>query len=109
MSTQFPKSLGLFLILQNPVLGVGSHYVLGDANIDNAFRSLRTTYDGPVMLAHDLSVINVTPEQIVIRQAKTSMLAPVPNPPKLKGIDMNPGKPSDSQTPAWLSKTKIVK
>jgi ribonuclease Z len=104
-----PKELGLVFGIAKPGIGVGSHYVLGDANIDNAFRSLRTTYDGPVMLAHDLSVINVTPEQIVIRQAKTSMLAPVPNPPKLKGIDMNPGKPSDSKTPAWLTKTRIVK
>jgi len=104
-----PEELGLVFSIAKPGIGVGSHYILGDTNIDNAFKKLRTTYDGPVMLAHNLSVINVTPEQIVIRQAKTSMLAPVPDAPKLKGIDMNPGKPSDSKTPAWLSKTKIVK
>ncbi len=62
----------------------------------------------PVMLAHDLSVINVTPEQIVIRQAKTSMLAEVPVPPELEGVDMNPGKRSESKRPDWLTKTKIV-
>ena len=68
-----------------------------------------TTYDGPVMLAHDLSVINVTPEQIVIRQAKTSLLAEVPDAPELEGIDMNPGKRSDSRRPDWLTETKIQK
>jgi hypothetical protein len=90
-------------------LGVGSHYTLGDALIDNAFESLGKVYDGPVLLAHDLSVINVTPEQIVIRQAKTSMLATVPNAPILEGVDMNPGEPSESQTPDWLVKTRIQK
>ncbi len=58
---------------------------------------------------HDLSVINVTPEQIVVRQAKTNLLAPVPDPPKLEGVDMNPGEPSESKTPDWLKKTVIEK
>ena len=104
-----PEELGLVFSIAKPGLGVGSHYTLGDALIDNAFKSLGKTYDGPVMLAHDLSVINVTPEQIVIRQAKTSMLASVPDAPKLEGVDMNPGKPSDSKTPSWLKKTRIQK
>ena len=77
--------------------------------IDNFFQTIATTYDDPVMLAHDLSVFNVTPEQIVIRQAKTSLLATVPKPPKLEGVDMNPGEPSESQTPSWLTKTRIEK
>jgi len=77
--------------------------------IDNFFKSVGTTYDGPVLLAHDLTVINVTPEQIVIRQAKTSMLASVPDAPMLEGVDMNPGEPSESQTPSWLLETRIIK
>jgi ribonuclease Z len=102
-----PEELGLVFDIAKPGIGVGSHYTLGDALIDSAFKSLRTTYDGPVMLAHDLSVINVTPEQIVIRQAKTSLLAEVPDAPKLEGVDMNPGERSDSQRPDWLTETKI--
>ena len=47
---------------------------------------MESTYDDPVMLAHDLSVINVTPEQIVIRQAKTSMLVEAPEAPELEGV-----------------------
>jgi len=103
-----PQELGLVFDIAKPRIGVGSHYTLGDALIDSFFMGVRTTYDGPVMLAHDLSVINVTPEQIVIRQAKTSMLADVPEAPELEGVDMNPGKPSDSRRPDWLTETKIV-
>lgn len=104
-----PEELGMVFNLAKPGIGVGSHYTLGDALIDNAFKNISTTYDGPVMLAHDLSVINVTPEQIVIRQAKTSLLAEVPDAPKLEGVNMNPGKRSDSRRPDWLTKTKIQK
>jgi len=104
-----PEELGLVFSIAKPGLGVGSHYTLGDALIDNFFENVGKTYGGPVLLAHDLSVFNVTPDQIVIRQAKTSMLASVPDAPKLEGVDMNPGKPSDSKTPSWLTKTRIEK
>jgi len=104
-----PEELGLVFSIAKPVLGVGSHYTLGDALIDNAFERLRETYDGPVLLAHDLTVINVTREQIVIRQAKTKLLATVPDAPELEGVDMNPGEPSLSQTPEWLKETRIQK
>ena len=104
-----PNELGLIFSIAKPGIGVGSHYTLGDALIDNFFESIAKTYNGPVLLAHDLTVFNVTPEQIVIRQAKTSMLASVPDAPKLEGIDMNPGEPSDSKTPDWLIETKIEK
>ena len=102
-----PKELGLVFDLSKPGIGIGSHYTLGDALVDSFFNGVKTTYDGPVLLAHDLSVINVTPQQIVIRQAKTSMLAEVPEPPELEGVDMTPGEPSDSQRPDWLTETQI--
>jgi ribonuclease Z len=104
-----PSELGKVFAIAKPGVGVGSHYTLGDALIDNFFAAIGKVYEGPVLLAHDLTVFNVTPEQIVIRQAKTSMLASVPDAPKLEGVDMNPGKPSDSKTPAWLVETKIEK
>jgi len=102
-----PEELGLVFGIAKPRLGVGSHYVLGDAEIDNFFANLKKSYDSPVLLAHDLSVINVTTEQIVIRQAKTSLLASVPRAPVLEGVDMTPGKPSESQRPDWLTKTSL--
>ena len=103
-----PQELGLVFDIAKPGIGVGSHYTLGDALIDSFFEGVGTTYDGPVLLAHDLSVLNVTPEQIVIRQAKTSLLADVPAAPKLEGVDMNPGEPSVSKRPDWLTATRIV-
>jgi ribonuclease Z len=103
-----PHELGMVFSIAKPGVGVGSHYTLGDALIDNAFASMAKTYDGPVALAHDLTVFNVSPEQIVIRQAKTSFLASVPDAPKLEGVDMNPGQPSKSQTPGWLKETRII-
>jgi ribonuclease Z len=102
-----PEELGRVFDLAKPGIGVGSHYVLGDVLIDSFFEGVSKTYNGPVMLAHDLSVINVTPEQIVIRQAKTSMLAEVTVAPKLEGVNMTPGKPSDSKRPEWLTETKM--
>jgi len=102
-----PEELGLVFDIAKPGLGVGSHYVLGDALIDSAFKRLQTTYNGPVLLAHDLTTINVTPEQIVIRQAKTDMLASAAEAPKLEGVDMNPGEPSKSKRPDWLTETRV--
>jgi ribonuclease Z len=102
-----PEELGVVFDLAKPGVGVGSHYTLGDEMVDTFFKGVSKTYGGPVLLAHDLSVINVTPEQIVIRQAKTSMLAEVPVPPVLEGVDMNPGKPSESKRPDWLTDTAI--
>ena len=104
-----PEELGLVFSIAKPRLGVGSHFVLGDALIDTAFKRLRSIYDGPVLLAHDLTTINVTPDQIVIRQAKTDMLASPPDAPKLEGVDMNPGEPSKSKRPDWLTETRISK
>jgi hypothetical protein len=36
------------------------------------------------------------------------MLAEVPEPPELEGVDMKPGKRSDSKRPDWLTKTAIL-
>ena len=102
-----PAELGRIFSIAKPRLGVGSHFVLGDALIDTAFKRWRTTYDGPVLLAHDMTVINVTPEQIVSRQAKTSVLASPPEAPVLDGVDMKPGSPSKAQRPSWLTKTRL--
>ncbi len=102
-----PDELGVVFSIAKPGIGIGSHFTLGDALIDSAFASIKTTYDGPVALAHDLTVINVTPEQIVLRQAKTDLLAEVPEAPDLEGVDMNPGLPSESVRPDWLTETRI--
>jgi ribonuclease Z len=102
-----PDELGVVFSIAQPGVGIGSHYTLGDALIDSAFAKMKSTYDGPVALAHDLTVINVTPEQIVLRQGKTDLLASVVDAPELDGVDMNPGPPSESVRPDWLTETRI--
>jgi len=37
------------------------------------------------------------------------LLASVPDAPKLEGVDMTPGEPSESNTADWLKKTVIKK
>ncbi|MEH6581184.1 MAG: MBL fold metallo-hydrolase [Halioglobus sp.] len=104
-----PDELGLVFAIAKPTLGVASHFVLDDNFIDSAFKNLRTTYGGPVVLAQDLTTINVTPEQIVVRQAKTDLLASLLTRPKVEGVDMRPGQPSESKRPDWLTSTRITK
>jgi len=86
-------------------LGVGMHFGLDDKLIDPLFERWQTTYDGLLLVVQDLTTINVTQEQIVIRQTTANPLAWPPPPSKVG--DSEPGKPSEGQRPSWLTKTKI--
>ena len=101
-----PDLLGEVFKIAKPTLGVATHYFQDDDLIDPFFESIGSTYDGPVVLAQDLMVINVTPEKIVTRMALTDMLAwAAPAPKSDKKPTMAP--PSKSQRPDWVTKTKI--
>ncbi len=63
------KMLGRVFSIAEPKLGVGTHFFTNDYTIDPAFAGIASTYSGPVVIAQDLMVINVTPEQIVTRMA----------------------------------------
>ncbi|MCH8035368.1 MAG: MBL fold metallo-hydrolase [Bacteroidetes bacterium] len=69
-----PNKLGEIFSIAKPVLGVGTHYFTNDDTIDPAFRSIRSTYAGPVVIGQDLLVINVTKDQIICRMAITDKL-----------------------------------
>lgn len=69
-----PDRLGRLFDIARPRLGVAYHYFQDDETIDPFFEHVESTYDGPVALAQDLTVINVTPEQIVVREAETDLL-----------------------------------
>ncbi len=104
-----PSKLGYFLGLTKPRLGVGTHFKLEDNTNDALFLGLRKTYKGPFLLAQDLSTINITPDYIVMRQAKINLLA---NPPPAKpqqGVDLTYGPSSKAKIPAWLKETVIHK
>jgi ribonuclease Z len=102
-----PSKLGYYFGLTNPRLGVGTHFKLGDDTNDALFLDLRKTYQEPFLLAQDLSTINVTPDYIVMRQAKINLLADPPPAKPQEGIDLTIGPSSKATMPDWLTKTVI--
>ena len=101
-----PDQLGEVFKIAMPTLGVATHYFQDDDLIDPFFEDIGKTYEGPVVLAQDLMVINVTPEQIVTRMAMTDMLswaAPAPkteSEPTMEAL-------SEAKRPEWVTKTRI--
>jgi ribonuclease Z len=53
-----------------PGLAVGFHAMVAPGIVQPILDGIRTGYDGPVLIAQDFTVINVTPEQIVTRMAE---------------------------------------
>jgi len=102
-----PSKLGYFLGLTKPRLGVGTHFKLGDDTNDALFVGLRTTYDGPFLLAQDLSTINITPDYILMRQTKINLLADPPPPKSQEELELTIKEHSDAEIPEWLTKTVI--
>ncbi|MEE8626129.1 MAG: guanitoxin biosynthesis MBL fold metallo-hydrolase GntH [Acidiferrobacterales bacterium] len=102
--------LGRVFSIAKPKLGVGTHFFTNDYTIDAAFSGIASTYSGPVVIAQDLMVINVTPEQIVTRMAKTDLLSWAAPAPKSKG-DKRPTldpAPTEGRTQSWVVDTRIV-
>ena len=103
-----PDMLGRVFDIARPVLGVGTHYFMDDDLVDPFFDGIASTYDGPVALAQDLMVFNVTPEQIVMRMAKTEQQWWAPADPEAEGGDtIEEGYTSPAKTPDWIVATKI--
>lgn len=101
-----PQDLGRVFDIARPRLGVGMHFPTADDLIDPLFERWTSTFDGPLLLVQDLTTINVTADQITVRQAKTDPLAWA-SPPSGKRPDTQPGPPSEAQRPAWLSETRL--
>ncbi len=102
--------LGHVFSTANPRLGVGTHFFTNDYTIDAAFAGIASTYTGPVVIAQDLMVINVTPEQIVTRMAKTDLLswaAPALKSAGGKTPEFDP-VPTEGRTQSWVIDTRIV-
>jgi ribonuclease Z len=101
--------LGRVFSIAKPTLGVGTHFFTNDYTVDPAFADIASTYGGPVVIAQDLMVINVTPEQIVMRMAKTDLLswaAPAPRKKGQKRPKLDPA-PTDGRTQSWVMDTRL--
>jgi len=103
--------LGRIFAIAEPALAVGTHFFTNDYTIDPAFEGIASEYSGPVVIAQDLMVINVTPEQIVTRMAKTDLLswaAPAPPPPPgTKRPQLDPPV-TKGRTPQWVMDTRLT-
>jgi ribonuclease Z len=63
------KALGYILSQTNPRLGVATHFQVNDDTVGPALDDIRSWYQGPVAIATDLLVINVSSSQIRQRRA----------------------------------------
>jgi ribonuclease Z len=64
-----PQAFGKVMSAVKPRLAVGYHSVQSPENNAAITDDVRKTYDGPLALARDLMVINVTKDKIMVRQA----------------------------------------
>ncbi len=64
-----PKAAGVVFELTQPTMAVMYHTWVTEETITPLFEDLRIPYLGPVTLAQDFTVFNLTPDSIVIRQA----------------------------------------
>ena len=64
-----PQAAAKVFEATKPRLGVGYHSMIASGTPQPILDGIRTGYDGPVVIAQDFTVINVTPQQIVTRMA----------------------------------------
>jgi ribonuclease Z len=64
-----PRAFGKIMSTLKPRMAVGYHSVQSPDNNAAIMTQVRKTYDGPLALARDLMVINVTKNDIVVRMA----------------------------------------
>jgi ribonuclease Z len=64
-----PTAFGKVMSVIAPRMAIGYHSVLSPENTRAIQDGVRETYDGPLALARDLMVFNVTREDIVVRMA----------------------------------------
>ena len=64
-----PQAFGKVMSAVKPRLAVGYHSVLSPENAQAIQDGIRKTYDGPLAMARDLQVINVTKDTIKVRMA----------------------------------------
>lgn len=64
-----PAAFGKVMSELKPRMALGYHSVQSPENNAAIMDGVRKTYDGPLTIARDLQVINVTKEKIVVRMA----------------------------------------
>jgi len=97
-----PKGAGKVFNLVKPRMAVLTHTLLSPEVIPMVFAELSEVYKGPVVQAQDFTMLNVTKEAIVARQARISdHLPPIP------GVQSESFSPVPAPPPAWWEKELI--
>lgn len=86
------KAFGYILNQTNPRLGVATHFQVNDDTIGPAMKDIRSWYQGPVTIAKDLLVINVSKDVIRQRYAQVSDFAWYPTPKLYPPAQLAPPK-----------------
>ncbi len=74
-----PAAFGKVMAEVKPRHAMGYHSVLSPENYQAILEGIRSTYDGELTLARDLTVINVTKDKIVVREASVDEYALPPS------------------------------
>jgi len=98
-----PKAAGVIFELTQPKMGVMYHTWVTEDTIPYTFDDVRIPYLGPLTLAQDFTVFNITPDSIVVRQALVDD-APWPIIPE-ESSTAEKGEPP--VLPDWLLEQKI--
>ncbi len=93
------KAAGVIFELTQPKMPVMYHTWVTEETITPLFDDLRIPYLGPVTLAQDLTVLNLTPDSIVVRQALVDY-APWPILPENQETILD--KENASELPEWI-------
>ena len=97
------KAAGVIFELTQPKMAVMYHTWVNEDTITPVFDELRIPYLGPATLAQDLTVFNITPDSIVVRQALVDY---APWPIVSEG-DAHATKEEAPVLPQWLLDTAI--
>lgn len=74
------KAFGYILSQTNPRLGIATHFQANEDTVSPAIDDIRLSYGGPVAIATDLLVVNVSKDAITLRKAVVSDYAWYPKP-----------------------------
>lgn len=99
-----PAAAGKVFTLLKPRMAVAYHFINGISSGEEVRQEIRSTYDGPLTLAQDLLVWNVTKDYITVREAVGQQMT-WPSESKLVGAKIEPEK----RTPIsqWLDEGRL--
>ncbi|WP_395656306.1 guanitoxin biosynthesis MBL fold metallo-hydrolase GntH [Nocardioides sp.] len=93
-----PAMAGKIFKLSGARMSVMWHLAVDHDTVGAAYREMRTRYDGPATIAQDLTVFNLTPDAVVVRQA---VLDPMPWPVLGPTVVTGPPMAAPPAPPAW--------